>query len=491
MRYFLVTLLLLSSTTNAAAQEVFGTLRLSDGVTPASGAIVIASRVADRSIVARTITGDRGTYVLRPGVDSIELRVLRVGQRPFELGALRLSPDQRVERSATLPDAPVVIQAMTTRVSSRCRVRPEGSETVAQLFDEARKALEASRLSSIDGVPSARYALFTQSRTVRGGPLGLPQQTIRTSSSTSPFHSLSPESLSVVGYVTEQRDGSTIFYAPDAAVLLSDHFLAEHCLRLVDGPLDQPHLIGVEFEPAARRRDIVQVRGTLMMDRATNELRHLDFTYVGLDPAVMRANPGGRVEYTRLDNGVWFTSSWEIRMPRLSARALARARSLQSSDWARRDLLVEGLQVTGGEVLSISTRAGQLYTRGLPDSSVGVTGISDVSGEESACESASSVGSVAGVSGVVHNNRRAFEAAEVQAEWKQDFRQVGTNHWVWENRTLTTRTDPTGFYLLCGVPKQQLVTMQGEHERRTSRRVGLRIPASRAHAVVNLQVPDR
>jgi len=492
MRPILIAVLLLTSVSSVSAQEIFGTLRLADGVTPASGAIVVATRAIDQTVLTRTITGERGTYVLRLAPDSIELRVLRVGQRPFVLGSFRVAPDQRVERSATLPDVPVALQTMTTRVATQCRVRPEGSETVAQLFDEARKALAASQLISNDGAPVARYALFTQSRTVRGGPLGLPQQTIRTSSTTAPFRSRSPALLSTGGYVSEEADGSTIYYAPDATVLLSDRFLSEHCLRLVDGPPDEPHLIGVEFEPARRRRDIVQVRGTLFMDRSTNELQRLDFTYVGLDAALMRANPGGRVEYTRLDNGVWFAHYWEIRMPRVSVRSQSSTLSVQASGWRPRELVVEGVLVTGGNVLDITTRAGMLYSRGVSASSVGAAGISDLSGEESACADASSVGSSAGVSGVVHDRRRsAVPQAHVQAEWKQDFRLVGNGQFVWQTRTLTASADQTGTYLLCGVPKQRLVTLQGSREGRASRRVGLRVPASRAHAVVNLLVPDR
>ncbi len=490
MRTLAVTLLLLGASTGAAGQEVFGTLRASNGGDPVAGAIVIATRAADQSVLARTITGDRGTYSLRFAPDSVTLRVLRVGQRPFELGTLRLHDGDRIERSAVLPDAPVVIQTMTTRVSTRCRVRPEGSETVAQLFDEARKALDASRLVSNDGAPTARYLMFTQSRSVRGAAIGLPQQTVRTTSSTSPFRSVAPESLSVAGYVTEEADQSTLYRAPDARVLLSDEFLSQHCLRLVDGPGDQQHLIGVEFEPAARRRDIVQVRGTLWMDRSTNELQRLEFVYVGLDPALMRANPGGTVEYTRLDNGVWFASSWEIRMPRYSMRSQRSALNMQIAGGSRGDIVVEGVQVTGGEVLGITTRAGMLYTRGIPETAT--TGVSDLSAEESACADASATSALAGVVGVVQNTaRNGMQAATVRAEWKQEFRRVSNDQWVWQNRTLSTQTDETGYYSLCSVPKQHLITLQGTHSGRASRAVSVRVPLSRAQAVVNLSIPDR
>jgi hypothetical protein len=489
MRTLAVTLLLFGASTGAAGQEVFGTLRASNGGDPVAGAIVIATRAADQSVLARTITGDRGTYSLRFAPDSVSLRVLRVGQRPYELGSLRVLEGERVERSASLPDAPVVIQTMTTRVSTRCRVRPEGSETVAQLFDEARKALDASRLISNDGAPTARYLLFTQSRSVRGAPIGLPQQVVRTTSSTSPFRSVAPESLSVAGYVTEEADQSTLYRAPDARVLLSDEFLSQHCLRLVDGPGDQPHLIGVEFEPAARSRDLVQVRGTLWMDRSTKELQRLEFVYVGLDPALMRANPGGTVEYTRLDNGVWFASYWEIRMPRYSMRAPRSTLNMQAAG-PRREIVVEGVQVTGGEVLGITTRAGLLYTRGIPETST--LSVTDLSAEESACADASSSSSLAGVVGVVQNaSRSAMQNATVRAEWKQDFRRVGNDQWVWQNRTLSTETDETGYYSLCSVPKQQLITLQSAYEERASRKVSVRVPQSRAQAVVNLSIPDR
>ncbi len=493
MRPFLPAIMLLGMTSSIEAQDVFGTLRLGDAITPASGAIVVATRVADQQVVARTITGERGTYTLRLGSDSFTLRVLRVGQRPFDLGTIQLRPGERIEMSATLANDPVVIQTMSTRVTSRCDVRPDGSATVALLFNEVRKALDASRLVSIDGVPTARYSMFTESRRARGALLGASRHTVHVNSSTAPFHSLSPESLSVVGYVNRDRDGGTVYYAPDATVLLADHFLAQHCLMLVDGPPEHPHLIGIGFEPVRRRYDIAQLRGTLMMDRASKELRYLDFSYVGLDPSVLRANPGGRVEYTRLDNGVWFASYWEIRMPRIASRAGAGAPSpLAGRGWPARIVTVDGVHVTGGEVLAIGTPAGLLYTSGAPDISADEMTDTKSPDLRTTCEIAVLDETLTAISGVVQDSvPLSIHAVEVRAEWTQHVLPPGTDQWERQQRTLTASADDSGRYTLCGVPRLQLVTVHATRDGRISRRVGVRVSAARTRAEVNLTLDAR
>ena len=81
------------------------------------------------------------------------------------------------------------------------------------------------------------------------------------------------------------RSGAT-FYAPDAAALLADGFLDAHCLRTrLPAGSTSPALVGVAFEPHGTSHHS-DIRGTLWLDRATHELRTLEFTYTAL-PATL------------------------------------------------------------------------------------------------------------------------------------------------------------------------------------------------------------
>lgn len=141
------------------AQELFGTLRRvgpEGGATAASGVVVLVERARDGTLVSRGLTGSAGTWRLAVTTDSLRVRVLRIGQEPVELGTLRLGVGEARELSAELPDRPVQISAVRTRLNNRCPENPTNTREVARLFADARTALLASQLSSPDGRPRSR-----------------------------------------------------------------------------------------------------------------------------------------------------------------------------------------------------------------------------------------------------------------------------------------------------------------------------------------------
>jgi hypothetical protein len=46
-----------------------------------------------------------------------------------------------------------------------------------------------------------------------------------------------------------------------------------------------------------------------------SELKRVDYSYTGLDPAYTIKDGGGRLEFRRLPAGAWIISRWWIRMP--------------------------------------------------------------------------------------------------------------------------------------------------------------------------------
>jgi hypothetical protein len=158
-----------------------------------------------------------------------------------------------------------------------------------------------------------------------------------------PWRSISPDSARRVGFIVVDRDGSTTYYAPGLQVLLSSMFLEDHCFSLARSR-DAARL-GITFEPIAARRaatTVARIRGTLWLDRASSELRSLDFRYVNASSA-QEEHAGGDMQFTRMKDGTWVISRWNIRMPALEYR-------VRSQDFGGTDTTVSEIRVTSGEI---------------------------------------------------------------------------------------------------------------------------------------------
>lgn len=481
-------------TSPLAAQELYGTLRRSDGRGSAMGTVVLVIRVSNDSLVARAVTGESGSYRVVIPSDSVVVRALRIGQQPQELGAIRLAPDESRELSAILVDAPVNISAMRTRVNSRCGSPTEGSALVARLFADARTALLASELVSPDGRPMTRYRIVTELWSTQEDRLLNALYSEMTTDSLRPFRSVSTDSLARLGYVSPQGDGSTVYRAPDANVLVDDKFLAEHCLSLVEGTGERAGWIGVGFRPARVRRDITLIEGTLWLDRATSELRRLEFGYVGLDRVAERTKPGGWLEFTRLDNGIWFVNQWKLRMPRMANRVTLRLeRAGMRTMNPTNQFSVIGIQVMSGEVLHIDVGFRPRYTTGARDSvhesGALLSAAIDAHGDPALCSpepmGALVYGTIRSTSGA------ALPNAEVEFSWRGD----GVGGAVAGDTTAATspmraRTDSAGQYRHCGVPYQQLVSIRIAAEGHDTTRLSLRASPERDASRIDVMLSE-
>ncbi len=459
---------------SARAQELFGTLRRVDGG-PAAGVVLVALRASDGGMVGRTVTGEQGTYRLRVSTDSLELRALRIGHQPQTLGAFRLGPDEQREMSTLLSDAPVTISAVQTRTDSRCRVRPEGASTVARLFADARTALLASQLVSLDGRPRSRYRLIDEQWSARDDRVMAVRATEFLTDSLRPFQSVPVDSLLADGYVVHLFDGSTVYRAPDAEVLADDRFLANYCLHLVEGTGEQAGSIGVGFRPARTRRGITEVQGTLWLDRTTNALQRLEYGYVGLEPLVARTNPGGWVAFTKLPGGVWFVSHWTIRMPQVGRRVVATTRDLSD----RRT--VTGIQVVSGEVLEVGVNGWVRYTVGATDavdeSGAVIDRPLEAHGDPGFCRR--TPGTL--VYGTILGAQGAPLASAAVTVAVRNGREAGA-------AGLSARTDSAGRYRLCDVAADRLTTVRVTADGHAPDSVALRTTSLRAGARVDLML---
>jgi hypothetical protein len=99
-------------------------------------------------------------------------------------------------------------------------------------------------------------------------------------------------------------------------VILSQWFQERHCFRATSHGRD-PGLIGLAFEPGPGAPDY-DIQGVLWVDRASAELRYLEYHFTRLPVMMERSAAGGEVHFERLQSGRWIVRRWWMRAPVLS-----------------------------------------------------------------------------------------------------------------------------------------------------------------------------
>lgn len=284
------------------------------------------------------------------------VRVEMIGHETTSSQRFEVSTGSPVQLEVLIPSSAIALEGIEVSAGERCQVRPEEGLATARVWDEARKALEAA--SFTDRSDLYRYQTETYVRDLdRDGRVMLREERAsRVAYLRVPFASLPAEELIRDGFLQPDESRSSVYYAPDAQVLLSDPFLDTHCLRLREGDDDAAGLIGVGFEPVpSRPRDVVDIRGVLWLDPATWELRWLEYRYVNIPPEADTGLVGGFVEFQRMDDGTWIVPEWWIRMP-----SLVRERDFSGNMRTR----VDGYRQTGGRVTEVRSAGGEALMRG-------------------------------------------------------------------------------------------------------------------------------
>ena len=154
-----------------------------------------------------------------------------------------------------------------------------------------------------------------------------------------PFEKPLPGNLERAGYI--QRQGwSTVYYGPDAGLLVSEWFLRRHCFTRITGSGAAAGLLGLAFAPLPTTPH-TDVSGVLWIDPVRNELRHVEYAWTNAPEEARAPGVGGRAEFVRLKSGGWIIQRWNIRMPHPEAGP---------------GNGFDGYTDQGGEVLAISAR---------------------------------------------------------------------------------------------------------------------------------------
>ena len=282
------------------------------------GIVIVLLDTAGKRL-AGVLADDAGRYAIRISIPGrYAIRAERIGYRADAPTPVTLAVGETVELRLVTRPVPVVLGAVRVTGKTPCVARASDGHEVSAVWDEARKALYATELTQRQELFTAKVMRFERMLDARDRKV-LSYGTKQSSGVTrNPFVSLPAAQLSANGFV-RQNSTETIYYGPDAGVLLSDEFLGDHCFKLRDAGGRRSTMIGLEFEPV-RGREKPEVAGTLWLDRKTGELRDLEFEYrflPNLPRSIRSEDFGGRVEFRRMATGAWIVERWMIRMPML------------------------------------------------------------------------------------------------------------------------------------------------------------------------------
>ncbi|HEX8360039.1 MAG TPA: carboxypeptidase regulatory-like domain-containing protein [Longimicrobium sp.] len=337
-------------TAPAAAQRVQGVL-VDAGGRPVAGAFV-SLRGAGEAVVARALTGAEGRFSLQgSGAGTYRVRAERIGFATTSSAPLDLAAGETRDLRLVAASAGVALEGLVARGRSRCDVRPEAGAAAARVWEEARKALEATTWTA----GALRFGYTEYERDVDPTSERVRAETAqrRTAVGRGVWVSRDAAELARAGYREERRDG-IYFFAPDAKLLLSDEFQDSHCFGVAAGEGATRGLVGLTFQPVRRRGAPVDVSGVLWLDPASAELRHLDFNYTGLSQNEDQEGVGGRVEFVRLAGGAWIVRRWRLRMPVLVGKQWR-----MPTGGSGTHVVLDALRESGGYVGEVTSATGE------------------------------------------------------------------------------------------------------------------------------------
>ena len=359
--------LLLAFPAMAHAQVVRGRLVDQASGRPLEGAMIVLT--GPGGDVASVLSDALGRFSVRaPEAGTFALRADRIGHASTTLEPFPLGVGDTLEVRMAALVSPVALEGLEVSGERRCAVLPEAGRAVAAVWGEARKALAAAALTQAGEVYQYRTVSFVRELDERGRRIVSEQRQVGRSYLRRPFESLPPERLVEEGFMRPDPAGD-LYYAPDAAVLLSDAFLDTHCLNLTQGQGDAQGMLGVRFEPLEGRTK-PDIRGIVWLEPASGELRWVDYVYENIDPALRSDAVGGRVAFRGLPDGTWIVTEWRIRMPTAATRPDFRG---------GRQIVLAGLREVGSEVVLVRDRSGSTILEAEHATLTGV--VLDVTGQ--------------------------------------------------------------------------------------------------------------
>ncbi|MCL4864874.1 MAG: hypothetical protein KJZ47_03200, partial [Gemmatimonadales bacterium] len=245
---------------------------------------------------------------------SYRLKLDRIGYLGILTGAFDLVAGRPFPSEVLMPTTRLELPTIEVETRSRCNTSgPEGREALA-IWEEIQKALTANLITTRSAAVPLHVREFRRWLQRNGTPIREYNVT-STIMRGQVYASLDPATLAGAGFVVMDARDSMTYAVPDAALLTSDAFVSTHCFGVTPG---DEGLVGLTFEPVPGRR-LPEVAGTIWIDRATGELKLLEYQYLNLPGLLGRADLGGRVEFQHLPTGEWIVSYWHVRTPDITS----------------------------------------------------------------------------------------------------------------------------------------------------------------------------
>ncbi|MCH8935640.1 MAG: carboxypeptidase regulatory-like domain-containing protein [Gemmatimonadetes bacterium] len=335
----------------ARAQVITGQVVDSLSGRPVGRGFVVVLDQQDNEVI-RVLTTSDGVFEIRVAPGRYRVRSERIGFRVAESRLFDIAGGQAVTETLAVSAVPLLLREIEVRRDDQCQMDPAEGASMAALWEEARKALAAAVWTADRSAYRYVLGFYERQLSQNGRRVRRERLWTTTGSMLLPFEAVAPERLAEEGYVVTNDEGSSSYFAPDPRTLLHESFQSTHCFSVVA----DDNLVGLAFEPV---RGLLQqdVRGTLWIDPATNELQSVEFRYTGLDPVLAEQRPGGEIQFMALPSGEWVVRTWRIRMPELGRPAFPLR--------TRASVVVRHREV-GGEVLEIADRDGQIVYSAEP-----------------------------------------------------------------------------------------------------------------------------
>ncbi len=528
-----------------SAQTVHGTV-VDHANAPVSG---VVTQLLDSTarVVARQLSTPSGTFRLTaPRAGTYRIQTLRIGFLPTLSNPRVFAPGEETTERIVLAGVHVSFDTIRVVGQSSCRVAKDTAAATFAIWQQVRTALTATDITTNDRSVYTTAVVYDRTLDPSGKKVLTHGSTIRSGFASQPWSAMTPEGLGREGYVTTDSTGATTYFAPSIEALLSDRFLEDHCLLVTTAGTR----IGVRFEPTRERQDIPEIRGTVWLDRASLELRGMEYRYANI-PAEQEL-AGGHLEFSRLRDGAWVISQWHIDMPALELRRFSINLGGQLNRRSQ-EIRVREIAERGGELSLARRRTDTLWSRPplvfsgvVRDTTSGagvggafvavqgtlVSGVADsegryslhglLPGEYGMEVRTASLDSV----GAAHRLNRALAdtalapilvptASMYSARVCGPNRMTGTRAGIivggvkavadsigvsnlpvvaqWEGTAtgssrVVTRTDSTGAFRLCGIPLDGQVNLSAESRGESTEPIAVRIPQDRLLASVQLTV---
>lgn len=354
---------LCAALSNGQAQRVRGTLTDSTNHEPIPGAVVTLVDSAG-GFVSRGVADARGAFSLMYAPSARGIRVLRIGYQPRERSVTRADSviDLRMQPIATL---------LGSMRATGKRICP-GDETAGgalDLWEQARAGLLAAVVGREMNPPRVRLRTYRVTfDPIRRRPIADTIEYNDIVDNRSFIAARAPWIFADEGYMREHPGGDREFYAPDDRVLIDRTFAGTHCLHVIDGQGPNEAQVGIAFDPIKDdvRDTVVDVTGTLWLDRTTLGLRRVEYHYTNLEFAAREA--GGEIDFTMMPTGIPMIERWKIHTPMLAydvsvgTNGVARVPSRSN----RRNVRTLGYREIGGQVASAMWSDGTRWQGNLP-----------------------------------------------------------------------------------------------------------------------------